>query len=270
MLGHLRCARAAHRYAVGASALDLSCHRGHRIEAAIRVEEFPEAHPDAHARRPLDPEPRPASEVLSHVEDEDPGADLVHRDWFDAIGDSYGRHILCAERSERVRRIGHCHRGTPGTRVETGRIPARLCVPRVVLLAEVHAVASDGPRVMSPFLVGADRLPGAVLVGDFELRDESWATRDHVLADIDAAPHLHRQRVVPTVAEHRAHHVVARLQHRRNIVARVRHTLVEAGPCRIENVVGDLLAVEPEFVVAEPGRIQPSVSHRAAEFELAP
>ena len=122
---------------------------------------------------------------------------------------------------EAPERLGGRHGRLPRAIVEAGLVPAGQLRAGVVGLAEIDVVSADRAVGGLPGRVAGDRLVRAVGVVDLDLRDRPRPADGQIAPQVQHSPKRHRQRPVPSVAEHHAGGVLALLQGAGHVVGRV-------------------------------------------------
>jgi len=144
---------------VAAAAFNLAADGGHPVEGAVRVKQLSVAQFHARARRPLNAQPRPARKVLPEIKDMDARLRLGEFDGLEHARHANRRRIL---RLQGAQFAAGGLRRFPVRIIKAGLIPAGLLPPRVIHLAQVHAIAPDGAGAGLPTDIRAQRLRGSV------------------------------------------------------------------------------------------------------------
>ncbi len=139
------------------------------VELPRAVEHLGMAQPDHGAARPPDPEPHPADHVLPEIGHGEAGRGAEDPDRDDLLGGADRR----PDRGDQPRAaVPRRHHRRPRRVVESGRAPAILREPRVVVLAVVDRRGADRAGAGTSSGVGGDDLGAAVGVADHELREQ--------------------------------------------------------------------------------------------------
>ena len=209
------------------------------------------AEADFGPHRAFDLQPHPAGEVLAEVDEEGPGGEPFDRSRREPFGHADRRHHLGDQRVSRDRR-----RFFPGRVVESRPVPAVDEDAGIVALAEVETVLLERAGRGLPALVREEDLALAALVFDL---DPAGQARGFVAVGPG----------VPPVAEDDPDGVPV-ADEGRDVVGGVKGFLPVVRPAGIEDARPDLLPVQPQLVMAEPGDEDHGQGGPLLEGELPP
>ena len=77
------------------------------------------------------------------------------------------------------------------------------------------------------------------------------------ISQVEAAPHVQGQRVVPAIARHNADSIGPALYIVRNIVYRIQNLFTVICPSRVKHMVSYFFTVQVRFVITKPGNVKP-------------
>ena len=206
----------------------------------------------------------PAGEVFAEVHDVHAGLGLGDGLGGNRAVDADGRGELGDERAGLVFAFG-C--GGPAGIVEGGQVPAGGLLAGIEDFAEVDVVAEQAAGGGFPRGVGGDGLDAAVEVFEPQVGDELGAADGQGVAEVEFVEELHRQGIVPAVAERDADGVGAFLQQGGHIIDAIIDMFCVVCPAGIEDAIADGLAVDRGIVVAQAGDVEPRGDRLLGELE---
>ncbi|OUD81412.1 hypothetical protein CMMCAS02_00675 [Clavibacter michiganensis subsp. michiganensis] len=205
-----------------------------------------------------DPDPHPAHEVHSEVDDRAPSWRRRDRDRFDLLhGSNGGRDVRSQGREIPLDHDGRL----PRTVIEPWLVPAGRLESGVVLLALVEAVGLDGAGGAAGGFAADDRL-SAVGVLDLELEEDGRAV-DVVVADAFVA----QQASGPALPHDGSEDVLSRLEGGCDVVAADSETVPVRSPPGREEFVADFRPIQRRFDDAEGCDMQCRVEDVVTEGE---
>ena len=135
-----------------------------RVQRPVCVQTGPVPQRDRRARRSTHPQPAPAGDRLSQVEDVHALARTGHLDSRQRLGHARRRHTL---RNQRAPGRVHSHSRLPARVVVTRAVPPRFLQARVITLAVIEIVIRNRARRRLPLAIGYDAdLPAVLVLND--------------------------------------------------------------------------------------------------------